>query len=289
MSKLLLAQQCGIAKTGSTDAHSHIPEVDRHHLVLGVCCYGLNKPLRTRSCMLRGRNELTLEQYMDYIPSLWGRSRRILTLNSFFGEDTDPPTRIPGFPSLVIASPIPNMPESSAVMDATSVFLVIMNVASEATKAVPWRWILASCLEGTLLTSVRAAGISEVVSSLGVSEVVQLTIALPVMAMAILCVWATHCSPAHESAAEPAPAHKFVPEPASAPELSPVSVLNMNFLSATTEVIPEFPVCPDMTMEVVPELFACPDMTTKVTHELPVCLDATTEVIPEFHKVSCLP
>ncbi|ROJ36109.1 Cadherin-1 [Anabarilius grahami] len=68
-------------------------------------------------------------------------------------------------------------PESSAIMDATSVFLVVMNVAHEAIKAARSRLRLASSLLGTPLMLMRAASISVVVSSLGVTEVVPLTTA----------------------------------------------------------------------------------------------------------------
>ncbi|ROL53457.1 Complement C1q-like protein 4 [Anabarilius grahami] len=55
--------------------------------------------------------------------------------------------------------------ESSAAMDATSVFLVIMSAAYEDIKAFPWLMRLDSSLEDTPLMSVRAAGISMVVST----------------------------------------------------------------------------------------------------------------------------
>lgn len=118
---------------------------------------------------------------------------------------------------------------------------------NEAIKVAPRHLRLLSNLEDTPLTSVRAAGITAVMSSLGVSELVPLSTVLPVMAMAILCVWATHCSLAHESTMEPTPAHKSCPEPASDHESvlepSPVSFLFalmrqrrlfLNFLSAST-------------------------------------------------------
>lgn len=59
------------------------------------------------------------------------------------------------------------------------------------------------------------------VRSLRVSEVVPLSVALPVTAMAILHVWATHCSPVHESTPEPVPGHESTPEPAPVHESAP--------------------------------------------------------------------
>ncbi len=102
-------------------------------------------------------------------------------------------------------------------------------------------------------TSVRTAGIFAVVQSLWVSEVVSLC--------AILCVWASHCSPTYDSA----------PKPAQAPELSPVLA-----------PVCEFPACPVLATEVILELLACPVLTTVVTCGHSVCPDTTMEVIPEF-------
>lgn len=84
--------------------------------------------------------------------------------------------------------------------------------------------------------SVRATGfpvVSTLQSPVFLSLVTQETVAaLPVMAVAILCVWAAHTvsaytkatevAPDHESAPEPAPAHESAPEHTQAPELSPV-------------------------------------------------------------------
>lgn len=85
------------------------------------------------------------------------------------------------------------------------------------------------------------------------AEVVPQSIALPITAIAILCVW----SSAQESAPEPVLAHEFASEPYPAPELLHVSVP-------------------------VPELPVCPDKITEVILELPVCLKTTTEVVPEL-------
>ncbi len=74
--------------------------------------------------------------------------------------------------------------------------------------------LIASVMDPPLM-SVRAAGIPRA-SALAVTETVPLTSALPVMAVAILCVWAAHCTPeacpVHEYASETSPVHKSSPE-----------------------------------------------------------------------------
>lgn len=92
---------------------------------------------------------------------------------------------------------------------------------------------------------------------------------LPVTAIAILCVWAAYASVFPEAAA---PDLVFPKPSAHAHELS--------VCCDTTEVVPEFPVCPDATTEVVSEL--CPDTTMEVISELPVWPDTTLEVVPEL-------
>lgn len=68
------------------------------------------------------------------------------------------------------------------------------------------------------LRSVRAAGIPRPLA-VEVIEVVSLSDMLPVMAVAIRCVWAAHCihapepSLVHDSAPETSPVHKFVLSP----------------------------------------------------------------------------
>ncbi len=79
--------------------------------------------------------------------------------------------------------------------------------------------------------SVWAADIP-VVSSLSSPAGIPLSAALPVMAVAILSMWAAHCtleaSPVHESAPEASPVQEFAPEASpvheSASEASPVHV-----------------------------------------------------------------
>ncbi len=60
--------------------------------------------------------------------------------------------------------------------------------------------------------SVQAAGIPRA-SEQVIKETVPIGSVLPVMAVAILCVWATHCS---VTPPEPPPVHESVPEPAPA-------------------------------------------------------------------------
>ncbi|ROL43073.1 hypothetical protein DPX16_9149 [Anabarilius grahami] len=85
-------------------------------------------------------------------------------------------------PLLIMAA----TPEPPAIMDATSVFLVVMSAAHKNIKAFPRLLRLASSLEDTPLMSVRAAGISAAMSSLGVPEEDPLSIVLPV-------TWAVRC------------------------------------------------------------------------------------------------
>lgn len=91
-------------------------------------------------------------------------------------------------------------------------------------------------------------------AALPVSEAVPFSSELPVIPVTI-CVWTTHCFPANEPAPEATPAPDFL-----------VST------GATTEVVPEVPVCPDMTA-VDSELPVCFHITMKVTPEHPVLLD----------------
>lgn len=194
------------------------------------------------------------------------------------------------------------MTKSSAIMDITQEFLAVLNIAPKATMEVPRILRLVSSLADTSLMSVQAAGISVVVSSLGVSEVLPPSTVLPVTAMAILCVWVSYASSVSPEAAAP---DLVLPEAVtSAYELSALSpicelpacpvtstVVACELpvcLEMTTEVVPKLPVCQDMTTVVIPKLFVCPFMTTEVIPEflvcleLPVCLDTTMEVIRMF-------
>ncbi len=89
--------------------------------------------------------------------------------------------------------------------------------------------------------------------------------ALPVMAVAILSVWAAHCTPeacpVHESALESSPVHE------SAPKASPVHVST--------------PVPPEVAASAA-ELTACLVVATEAIHELAVCLVMATEAVYEL-------
>ncbi len=118
-------------------------------------------------------------------------------------------------------------PRSSATMDDTPEFPVVMDVnQSSLSSAVlyletirlslgVWNW--ASSLADPPLRSVRAAGIPRP-SAVEVLEVVPLPAVLPVMAVAMLRVWAVHCtltpepSPVQVSVPEPSPVQESIPE-----------------------------------------------------------------------------
>ncbi len=103
--------------------------------------------------------------------------------------------------------PVSAKPESAHIMPATPEFAHVML----ATKISPKEYFLggystqaaadaklgpgliASVMDPPLML-VRAAGIPRA-SALAVTETVPLTSVLPVMAVAILCMWAAHCTP----------------------------------------------------------------------------------------------
>lgn len=70
---------------------------------------------------------------------------------------------------------------------------------------------------------------------------------LPVTVVAIVCVWATHCSPTHSEV------EVFAPK-----------------------------VCLNVAKEVIPESSLCLNVTKEVIPESSVCLNATKEVFPKF-------
>ncbi len=156
---------------------------------------------------------------------------------------------------------------------------------------------LITCVLDPPLMSVRAADIP-VVSSLSSPAGIPLSAALPVMAVAILSVWAAHCtpeaSPVHESAPEASPVHESAPEASSvhksAAKVSPVHVstpVPPEVAASAAEppevaasaaeppevVVPTFEltVCHVTATEAVAELTACPVMTTDAVHELTAC------------------
>ncbi len=112
-----------------------------------------------------------------------------------------------------------------------------------------------------LLLSVKAAGIPRA-SALVITETVPLSSVIPVMAVAILCVWATYCSvtQVHESAPEASLVNESAAEPpevaASAAE-PPVVAASAHELSA----------CPVTAIEAVHELTVCPATAMEVVHE----------------------
>lgn len=67
------------------------------------------------------------------------------------------------------------------------------------------------------------------------------------MAMAVMCVWAAHCSP------------------------TPIEV----------EVVSKSSVCPETAMEVISHFLVHPDTIKKVVYKFWVCPDMTKKVIPE--------
>ncbi len=125
-------------------------------------------------------------------------------------------------------------------MDVKQEFPVVSSVVFEDNKAFSGRLRLASSLADPPLRLVRAAGIPRP-STVEVLEVVPLS---AVMAVAMLCVWAVHCtltpepslvqvsspklSPVQESVLEPSPVQVSVPEASpvqeSVLEPSPVQV-----------------------------------------------------------------
>lgn len=85
----------------------------------------------------------------------------------------------------------------------------------------------------------------------------------PVMTLAIMCVWATHCSTTCIEV------EVFIPVIQICPE-------------TTREVVPKFAVCPDTTMKDVSQSSVCLDTTKRVVPKLSVCPNMTRKVFPEF-------
>lgn len=121
-------------------------------------------------------------------------------------------------------------PEPSAIMDNSSVFPVIMDVAFEDRMSIPRCLRLASSLEDTPMTSVQAAGISGIMLSVGVLEVVTMSTIYPITGKrstpkltpvqestpvpASVQEFTPELAPTQESVSEPAPFQDFVFEPA---------------------------------------------------------------------------
>ncbi|KAA0718957.1 hypothetical protein E1301_Tti007726 [Triplophysa tibetana] len=99
-------------------------------------------------------------------------------------------------------------------MDAKPEFPVIISVACEGFEAFLRHLRLASSLADPPLRSVRAAGILRP-SAVEAIEVVPLSAMLPVMSVAMLCVWAFTLKPSQvqESVPDPSQVHESVSEP----------------------------------------------------------------------------
>ncbi|KAI2664196.1 Rho-related GTP-binding protein RhoF [Labeo rohita] len=98
------------------------------------------------------------------------------------------------------------------------------HVSSESTKSRPI--MMASVMDPPLM-SVQAAGIllTSALSSPLIIEILPPAAALPLMAVAIWCVWAAHCAPeassVHKSAPEVSSVHESAPEVSSVHESAP--------------------------------------------------------------------
>ncbi|KAL0163895.1 hypothetical protein M9458_039648, partial [Cirrhinus mrigala] len=151
--------------------------------------------------------------------------------------------------------------ESSAVMASTPVFPAVMNSAPKATKAVSSCSILLSSNGGPAAGIPVASMLSSPFAS-ALSSPVVLSAALSVMAVALLCVWAAHSTPAP-------------------PEVMP-STTELSASSVVTKVaVPEKPACPVTVKEDIPELFACLVMAMEAVSELSAYHIMTMGVVSE--------
>ncbi|KAI2665184.1 Protein PHOX3 [Labeo rohita] len=156
--------------------------------------------------------------------------------------------------------------------------------------------LIASVMDPPLML-VRAAGIllASILSSLRASTHsslagIPMSTVLPVMAVAILSVWAAHCtpevSPVHESAPEASAVLESTQEPvkvlestlvppevaASAAEPPEVVASTREFcLVMAKKAIHEISACPVTAKEAVHELSACPVMANDTDSELSTC------------------
>ncbi len=130
--------------------------------------------------------------------------------------------------------------------------------------------------------------VTSALSSPAILEVLPPSAELPVMAVAILCVWATYCSVTqiYESAPEaslvhePAPEASLVHESAAEP---PEVAASAHELSAcpvrAIEAVHELIVFPATAMEAVHELFARPVTAKGSIHELSACSVTAVEAV----------
>ncbi|KAL0177491.1 hypothetical protein M9458_026385, partial [Cirrhinus mrigala] len=145
----------------------------------------------------------------------------------------------------------------------------------------PHHVMTASVIDPPLM-SARMAGIPVVTGPAGLP----LSTALPVMAIAILSVWATHCTlealSVHESVPEASPFHKFAPvppevvSPAAEPPEEAASTAEPTEVAASAAeppkgVVPvhELTASSVMAKEAIHELTASPVMAMEAIHELP--------------------
>ncbi len=101
-------------------------------------------------------------------------------------------------------------PEITVVLDIKPEFPVISSVVFGENKAFSGRLRLASSLGDPPLRSLRAVGIP-ILSAVEVLDVIPLSTVLPVMAVAMLCVWAVHCT----LTLEPSPVQVSGPKPST--------------------------------------------------------------------------
>ncbi len=272
---------------------------------------GLNKPIRSQ--LPGGKIHWSLEQYIDHALLLSGSS---YTMGVAEEECNNPPVSAkPESPHIMPATP------ESAHLNAGHARVCLRHAgharvcsrhaghrnfpkgiffwgystqAPADAKLVPG--LIASVMDPPLM-SVRAAGIPRA-SALAVTETVPLTSVLPVMAVAILCVWAAHRTPeassVQESAPEPPEVAASTAEP---PEVAASAAEPPNVMAPTNELM----VCPVTATEAVPELTvmatkavleltvcpvtAVPELTVmamKAIPELTVCPVTVTEAVPEF-------
>ncbi|KAI2645829.1 Filamentous hemagglutinin [Labeo rohita] len=143
------------------------------------------------------------------------------------------------------------------VMDTKPEFTVVRSVEFGDYKAFSGRLRLVSSLADPPLRSVRAAGILKP-SVEEFIEVVPLSAVLPVMAVAMLCVWAVHCiltpepSPVQVSVPEPSPVQEFVPKPSPVRESFPKPSQVQVFVPEPSPVLVSVPE-PSSVQEFVPK------------------------------------
>ncbi len=181
------------------------------------------------------RNLLTLFYCFVDLSSLWGKWKRTSPLNSFFRGGSRPWAPVATnchhtthwWLQVQCLSPLPCQSQFPRWLLCSSQSQHSRwppgHSQSKHSKWPPCQSRLASSLADPTLRSVRAAGIARL-QAVKVLEVVPLSAVLPVMAVAMLCVWAVHCtltpetSPVKVSSPKPSPVQESITEP------SPVQV-----------------------------------------------------------------